>query len=148
MEYYHALSSARLCSSLNLGQRQDYMKDERYWISLQIYLCLLDPLLENIWVWAFMGSGIWTWIFSWYCAGSTCWISTWIFHDHDAWLGILIIIWHRWMIFVWSFTWHTGWIDDWHWRRIRGWLINVTYNWVSTCLSKSLSDWCYTWHSY
>ena len=49
-------------------------------------------------------------------------------------------------MFGWSLTWPTGWIDDWHWRMIFVCLITRTYNCIPTWLSKSWTDWNYTWH--
>ena len=136
------------CVPLSWCQKQDNMKYEQYYISLKTYVFLLSPLLENIWVWSWMGSGIWTWISSWLGAGSTFSISTLRFNHCVAGLIIFRLLCHMGSIFGWSFTFHTGWLGGFLRRRIFGCFINGNTTWIPTWISKSLRcDWLFVWIS-
>ena len=103
---------------------------------LQTCLWFLDPLLESIWVWSRMWSGIWTWLIRCYDYGSNCWIITRRVNRHVAWLGMWKLICHMGSIIGWSFTWCIGWLDYWYRRKTFGWIANGNYTRIPAWISK------------
>ena len=136
---------ARPCESLPWGIMWGNIKDEHYYIYLQTYLCLLDSLLENIWIWSGLGSGTWNCLASWHGYGSTCWSYIWILDRQVSWIVTCQFLCHAVRIFGCILTFHNGWLENCYCRRIYDCLVTRNYTCIPTWISKS---WIWViWHA-